>query len=55
MTTFAASFPKINIHMTDSQEKELLYGIVSLMLPDNMLDCFDIVKIEESEFPFLTA
>ena len=37
--------------MTDSQEKELLYGIVSLMLPESMLDCFDIVKIEESDIP----
>ena len=37
--------------MTDSQEKDLLYGIVSLMLPDGMLDCFDIVKLEEVEIP----
>lgn len=37
--------------MTDSQEKELLYGIVSLMLPESMLDCFDIVKVEEEDIP----
>lgn len=37
--------------MTDSQEKELLYGIVSLMLPESMLDCFDIVKVEEDDIP----
>lgn len=37
--------------MTDSQEKELLYGIVSLMLPECMLDSFDIVKVEEVEIP----
>lgn len=37
--------------MTESQEKELLYGIVSLMLPESMLDCFDIVKVEEEDIP----
>lgn len=37
--------------MTESQEKELLYGIVSLMLPESILDCFDIVKIEETDPP----
>lgn len=37
--------------MTDSQEKELLYGIVSLMLPESMLDCFDIVKVEGEDIP----
>lgn len=37
--------------MTDSQGKELLYGIVSLMLPESMLDCFDIVKVEEEDIP----
>ena len=37
--------------MTDSSEKELLYGIVSLILPESMLDCFDIVKVEEVNLP----
>ena len=34
--------------MTDS-EKELLYGVVSLILPENILDQFDIVKFEEED------
>ena len=34
--------------MTDS-EKELLYGVVSLILPENILDQFDIVKLEEED------
>ena len=34
--------------MTDS-EKELLYGIVSLILPENILDQFDLVKLEEED------
>ena len=37
--------------MTDTKEKELLYGIVSLMLPESMLDCFDIVKVDEESIP----
>ncbi len=37
--------------MTDSSEKELLYGIVSLMLPESILDCFDIVKVDEVDIP----
>ena len=34
--------------MRDS-EKELLYGVVSLILPENILDQFDIVKFEEED------
>lgn len=37
--------------MANSNEKELLYGIVSLMLPESMLDCFDVVKVEEIDIP----
>ena len=51
MITFAAPFTKIISTMSDSKEKELLYGIVSLMLPESMLDCFDIVKVAEEAIP----
>lgn len=34
--------------MTDS-EKNLLYGVVSLILPENILDQFDIVKVDEQD------
>lgn len=29
--------------------KNLLYGVVSLILPENMLDQFDIVKFDEQD------
>lgn len=35
----------------DSAQLELLYGIVSLLLPDGILDHFDIVKFEERDAP----
>jgi len=31
------------------KERNLLYGVVSLILPDNILDQFDIVKLEEED------
>lgn len=35
----------------DSERLELLKGVVSLFLPDGILDHFDIVKLEEEEVP----
>ena len=34
--------------MTET-ERNLLYGVVSLILPENILDQFDIVKFEEED------
>ena len=34
--------------MTET-ERNLLYGVVSLILPENILDQFDIVKLEEED------
>ena len=31
------------------KERNLLYGVVSLILPDNILDQFDIVKLEDED------
>ena len=36
---------------TDSSQLELLYGVVALLLPDGILDHFDIVKLEEEDVP----
>ena len=35
----------------DSAQLTLLYGVLSLMLPDGILDHFDIVKLEEEAVP----
>ena len=31
------------------EERNLLYGVVSLILPENILDQFDIVKLEDED------
>ena len=31
------------------KERNLLYGVVSLILPENILDQFDIVKLEDED------
>ncbi|MBQ4386663.1 MAG: hypothetical protein II822_03540 [Prevotella sp.] len=31
------------------KERNLLYGVVALILPDNILDQFDIVKLEDED------
>ena len=36
---------------TDSERLELLYGMISLLLPEGILDHFDIVKMDEEEVP----
>ena len=33
----------------DSAQLELLYGVVALLLPDSILDHFEIVKLEEKD------
>lgn len=43
--TFAPSYYR---GMTET-ERNLLYGVVSLILPENILDQFDIVKLEEED------
>ena len=43
--TFAPSYYR---GMTET-ERNLLYGVVSLILPENILDQFDIVKFEEED------
>ena len=35
----------------DSAQLELLYGVVALLLPDGVLDHFEIVKLDEEEVP----
>ena len=39
--------------MTET-ERNLLYGVVSLILPENILDQFDIVKFEEDTVSTVT-
>ena len=36
---------------TDSSQLELLYGVVALLLPDSILDHFEIVKLDENDAP----
>ncbi len=36
---------------TDSAQLELLYGVVALLLPDSILDHFEIVKLDEEDVP----
>lgn len=36
---------------TDSSQLELLYGVVALLLPDSILDHFEIVKLDEEDVP----
>lgn len=35
----------------DSAQLELLYGVVALLLPDGVLDHFEIVKLDEDDVP----
>jgi hypothetical protein len=35
----------------DSAQLELLYGVVALLLPDGVLDHFEIVKLDEEDAP----
>ena len=32
------------------KERNLLYGVVSLILPGNILDQFDIVRLEDEDY-----
>ena len=36
---------------TDSAQLELLYGVVALLLPDGILDHFEIVNLDEEDVP----
>ena len=36
---------------TDSAQLELLYGVIALLLPDSILDHFEIVKLDEEDVP----
>lgn len=38
----------------DSAQLELLYGVVALLLPDCVLDHFEIVKLDEDDVPVPT-
>ena len=35
----------------DTAQLELLHGVVALLLPDSVLDHFEIVKLEEEDVP----
>ena len=35
----------------DSAQLELLYGVVALLLPDGVLDHFEIVRLDEEDVP----
>jgi hypothetical protein len=35
------------------KERNLLYGVVSLILPENILDQFDIVRLEDEDIATL--
>ena len=44
-------FSEAGLHRLCMTEKErnLLYGVVSLILPENILDQFDIVRLEDED------
>lgn len=50
VSTFA-SFYNRNTMQIDTSQLELLYGVVALLLPDGVLDHFEIVKLDEDDAP----